>query len=84
MPDIKLFIIQEVSRLANGNTVMCNWCPNGLKNSKDRANSVQVLEVTPDKKVVWALSSWTDPDLGPSTSIQLLDEPGGETADSQR
>ncbi|MCY2953831.1 MAG: hypothetical protein NTU53_17930 [Planctomycetota bacterium] len=24
----------------------------------------------------WALSSWKDPDLGPSTSIQLLDEPG--------
>jgi len=32
--------------------------------------------VTPDKKVVWALSSWKDPDLGPATSIQLLDEPG--------
>jgi hypothetical protein len=36
---------------------------------------VQVLEVTPDKQVVWALSSWKDPDLGPATHIQLLDEP---------
>jgi hypothetical protein len=35
VPDIKLFIIQEVSRLANGNTVICNWCPNNLKNSQD-------------------------------------------------
>jgi len=41
--------------------------------------------VTPDKKVVWALSSWTDPDLGPSTSIQLLDEPSVvENSDLQR
>lgn len=75
-PDIKLFIIQEVSRLANGNTVMCNWCANGVKNPKDWPGTVQVLEVTPDKKVVWALSSWTDPDLGTASSIQLLDEPG--------
>ena len=29
----------------------------------------------PDKRVVWALRSWTDPNLGPSTTIQLLDEP---------
>ena len=34
------------------------------------------LEVTPAKKIVWALSSWKNPDLGPATSIQLLDEPG--------
>jgi hypothetical protein len=36
--------------------------------------SVQVLEVTPEKKVVWALSEWNNPDLGPASSIQLLDE----------
>ena len=38
------------------------------------------LEVTPAKQVVWALSSWNDPDLGPATSIQLLDEPGAPEA----
>jgi len=75
-PDIKLFIIQEVSRLANGNTVICNWCANGVKDPKNWPGTVQVLEVTPDKKVVWALSSWTDPDLGTASSIQLLDEKG--------
>jgi hypothetical protein len=75
-PDIKLFIIQEVGRLANGNTVMCNWCPNGVKDPKKWPGTVQVLEVTPAKKVVWALSSWTDPDLGTASSIQLLDESG--------
>jgi hypothetical protein len=30
--------------------------------------------MTPDKKVVWVLKSWKDPDLGPATTIQLLDE----------
>jgi hypothetical protein len=45
-----------------------------------------VLEVTPDKKVVWALRSWTgDADLGPASSIQLLDEPGiPENGEQQR
>jgi len=77
VPDIKLFSIQEADRLANGNTVITNWCPNGIKDPKKWPSSVQVLEVTPDKKAVWALRSWTDPaDLGPATVIQLLDEPG--------
>jgi hypothetical protein len=77
VPDIKLFNIQGAERLANGNTVICNWCPNGLKNTALWPQTVQVLEVTPDKKLVWALRSWDPPlDLGTSTSIQLLDEPG--------
>jgi len=33
------------------------------------------VEFTPDKKVVWVLRSWEKPDLGPSTTIQILDEP---------
>jgi hypothetical protein len=32
--------------------------------------------VTPDKKVVWKLSSWSAPNLGPASCTQLLDEPG--------
>jgi hypothetical protein len=76
VPHIKLYTIQEVSRLANGNTVICNWCAGALK-SKDWPESVQVLEVTPDKKVVWALQERNEPaDLGPASSLQLLDEPG--------
>jgi len=44
-----------------------------------------VLEVTPTKKVVWALREWKHPDLGPASSIQLLDEPGAaENGDLQR
>jgi Domain of unknown function (DUF362) len=76
-PDIKIFNIQGANRLANGNTLICNWCANGAKNLADWPTTVQVLEVTPDKKVVWALRSWTPPaDLGTATSIQLLDGPG--------
>ena len=73
------------NRLANGNTVICNWCPADLKDPKLWPGSVQVLEVTPEKKVVWALDEWKDPDLGPASSIQLLDEPGiPENGDLQR
>jgi hypothetical protein len=32
------------------------------------------VEVTRDKKVVWALRDWDA--LGPASSTQLLDEPG--------
>jgi hypothetical protein len=38
--------------------------------------SAQAFEVTPDKTVVWILSSWVAPDLGPCTCIQLLNEDG--------
>ena len=84
-PQYRFFIFQEASRLANGNTVVANWCPNDLKDPKRWPGSVQVLEVTPAKKIVWALSEWGNPDLGPASSIQLLDEPGvPENGDPQR
>ena len=75
-PLYRFFILQEATRLANGNTVITNWCPNDLKDPKKWPGSVQVIEVTPDKKIVWALSEWGTPDLGPASSIQLLDQPG--------
>jgi hypothetical protein len=75
--DFKCFIFQEATRLANGNTVICNWCPADLKDTSQWPGTVQVIEVTPDKKIVWALSQWDKSlDLGPASSIQLLDEPG--------
>jgi Mal s 1 allergenic protein-like len=83
LPGIHLYTVQEVDRLANGNTVICNWF-GGVK-KEDWSKVVQIIEVTPDKKVVWALRQWADPDLGPASSIQLLDEPGiPENADLQR
>ncbi len=76
VPEIKLFNTQTAHRLANGNTVICSWV-GGHQKTEDWPHTVQVLEVTPGKKVVWALRSWEDPvDLGPATHIQLLDEPG--------
>lgn len=83
LPGIPLHTVQEVNRLANGNTVICNWA--GSVNKADWPGVVQIIEVTPDKRVVWALREWTNPDLGPASSIQLLDEPGvAENGDLQR
>jgi hypothetical protein len=84
VPSIKLFNTQTANRLANGNTLISNWC-GGNKNEAEWVNTVQIFEVTPDKKVVWALSSWKEPDLGTATSIQLLDEQGlPDGSDTQR
>jgi outer membrane protein assembly factor BamB len=72
LPGIPLYTVQEVSRLANGNTLINNW-PGSAP--PDQWNSVvQLIEVTPDKKVVWALRDWQN--LGPASSTQLLDEKG--------
>jgi hypothetical protein len=70
---IPLDTVREASRLANGNTVICNRV-GGVK-PPDGPSVVQVIEVTPQKRVVWALQGWTDPDLGLASSIQLRDEP---------
>jgi hypothetical protein len=75
VPGIKIYIPQVAVRLTNGNTVITNWCPIGIKKPEDWPGSVQLLELTPDKKIIWALSQWSKPDLGPASSIQLLDEP---------
>lgn len=75
VPGIKLFNLQTANRLDNGNTVICNWCA-GNEMTETWKGTVQAFEVTPEKKLVWTLSSWDSPDLGPSTSIQLLEGPG--------
>jgi len=72
--DIKLNGIHQATRLANGNTVICNWTA-GV-NKTNWPSIVQLIEVTPDKKVVWAIREWENPDLGPASCVQLLDEPG--------
>jgi outer membrane protein assembly factor BamB len=74
-PDYKISNLQLASRLPNGNTIINNWS-NPWSDKLDPGNApVQAIEVTPDKKVVWALRSWTPPaNLGPATTIQILDE----------
>jgi hypothetical protein len=64
--------IQTADRLANGNTVI--FSSTGGAKPEDRPNLIQVVEVTPDKKVVWVLQDWKN--LGPATTAQFLDEPG--------
>jgi hypothetical protein len=73
IPGIQLYQLQVAVRLDNGNTIFSNWANNGIKNPADWPKSVQLIEVTPDKKVVWALSQWNNPDMGPASSIQVLD-----------
>ena len=76
LPGITLVSTQEASRLANGDTLICNWA-SGRVPLAEWPKVVQLIEVTPQKKVVWAIRSWAPPaDLGPATSVQLLDEPG--------
>ena len=76
IPDYSISSPQLAVRLSNGNTIINNWF-NQWNGTVDMNNQpVQAIEVTPDKKIVWALRSWKAPlDLGPSTIITPLDEP---------
>lgn len=69
LPGIVLHDVQTADRLANGDTIICN-----RGGSLKGLNPPQVIEVTPDKKVVWVLQDYKD--LPSCTGIQLLDEPG--------
>jgi hypothetical protein len=57
---------QTCTRLANGNTIFTSRGGGG--------KGPQLVEVTPDKEVVWALQDWQD--LGDATAVQILDDPG--------
>jgi hypothetical protein len=80
IPDYTVTSPQLATRLPNGNTLINNWF-NQWSGKLDTNNlPVQAIEVTPDKKIVWALRSWVAPvNLGPSTTIQLLNDPNGIT-----
>lgn len=78
-PDYKFSSLQNAWRLPNGNTIINNWENEWSAANKDVSGTLQAIEVTPDKKVVWALASWAEPArLGPATTIQLLDGPAAE------
>ena len=65
-PEYRLADSQSCVRLANGNTILCSRGDGGKR--------PQLVEVTPDKKVVWVLNDWKN--LGPATAIQVLSDPG--------
>jgi hypothetical protein len=74
-PEYQMANLQLATRLSNGNTIINNWANQWSGPIDASVAPVQAIEVTPEKKVVWALRSWTAPtDLGPSTTIQILDE----------
>jgi hypothetical protein len=56
---------QSCTRLANGNTIFA---------SRGNGKSPQLIEVTPDKKVVWVLQDWKD--INGASAVQILDDPG--------
>lgn len=57
---------QSCTRLANGNTIFTSRGKN--------SDGPQLIEVTPDKKVVWVLQDWKE--IGDATAVQILDDPG--------
>ncbi|MBO4598914.1 MAG: DUF362 domain-containing protein [Bacteroidaceae bacterium] len=66
---------QKTVRLKNGNHIVNNWYNEWNKTPMDTANApVQAIEIDRSGKVVWQLRAWKMPDLGPSTTIQLLGE----------
>ena len=66
---------QKIVRLKNGNHIVNNWYNEWNKTPMDTANApVQAVEIDRSGKVVWQLRAWKNPDLGPSTTIQLLGE----------
>jgi hypothetical protein len=67
LPEPYRFInTQSATRLANGNTIIAS--------RGDDGKGPQLVEVTPDKKVVWVLWDWAN--FGPATAVQILDDPG--------
>ncbi len=76
VPDYRFSTFQQAWRLQNGNTVVSNWVNEWNTKPEERTGTLQALELTPSKEVVWALASWTPPaNLGPLTTLQFLDEP---------
>ena len=65
-PELAFHGSQTCVRLANSNTLLCSR-GNGGEGS-------QLVEVTPDKRVVSAMYDWSR--FGPATAVQALDDPG--------
>jgi len=66
---------QKTVRLKNGGHIINNWYNEWNKTPMDSANApVQAIEVDKQGRVVWQLRAWQTPDLGPSTTIQLLSD----------
>lgn len=69
LPGISLKFMAGFQRLPNGNTVMSNWLGHG-----QFGRAPHLIEVTPDKKVVWTFADHKT--MKTISSIILLDVPG--------
>jgi hypothetical protein len=72
LPGVSLKFMCGLQRLPNGNTVMSNWLGH-----KQLGQAPHIIEVTPDKKVVWTFADHVT--MKTVSSLQLLDVPGDVT-----
>jgi hypothetical protein len=66
LPGVSLKFLGGFQRLPNGNTLIANWLGHG-----QFGQAPHLLEVTPDKRVVWTFSDHQN--LKTISSVQLLD-----------
>jgi hypothetical protein len=69
LPGISLKFIAGFHRLPNGNTVIANWLGH-----KQFGKAPHVIEITPDKRVVWTYANHEK--LRTVASVVILDAPG--------
>ena len=62
IPEIKMGFMTGLNRLPNGNTVVCFY-----------QRSHQLIEVTPEKELIW---KWRVSTQRTVVSVQVLDQPG--------
>lgn len=70
-----LIAVLSFAGVQNIDTIITSWI-SGDNSTKNWPGTVQVFEVTPERKIVWALLSWDKPDPGPAISTQILEQPG--------
>lgn len=75
LPGIRLAFMAGLQRLPNGNTVITNYL--GLGPLEAIGREPHLIEVTPDKKVVWTFSDHRT--IKTILSMQLVDVPGDVT-----
>ena len=80
-PEYGVTSTQKSYRLPNGCTLIGNWLNEWNKEEREARDAdpfhapPQFIAVNAAGEKVWELRSWTDPDLGPSTTWQPLDKP---------
>jgi len=72
LPGIPLKVMTGFQRLPSGNTIMSNWLGHG-----HFGEAPHLIEVTPDKKVVWTFADHKT--MRTISSVQILDAPGDAT-----